>query len=82
MIFSAIAKQLEIRVKELETKFSPLSKEVISNPKNAQNRSIKQIVGHMVDSTSNNSHRVVHLQYQKSPLEFPNYATMEITTNG
>jgi hypothetical protein len=29
----------------------------------------------MVDSASNNTHRVVHLQYQNSPLVFPNYAT-------
>ncbi len=29
----------------------------------------------MVDSASNNTHRIVHLQYQESPLQFPNYAT-------
>jgi len=29
----------------------------------------------MVDSASNNTHRVVHLQYQESPVEYPNYAT-------
>jgi hypothetical protein len=28
----------------------------------------------MIDSASNNTHRIVHLQYQKSPLRFPNYA--------
>lgn len=48
--------------------------EVIRNS-NIQNRTIKQIVGHMVDSATNNIHRIVHLQYQKSPLTFPNYAT-------
>jgi hypothetical protein len=32
-------------------------------------------VGHLIDSASNNTHRIVHLQYQESPLRFPNYAT-------
>jgi hypothetical protein len=30
----------------------------------------------MVDSASNNTHRIVHLQYQQTPLSFPNYATL------
>ena len=51
-----------------------LSEEVISNRRNGQNRNIKQILGHMVDSASNNTHRIVHLQYQNSPLVFPDYA--------
>ncbi|MGB4284362.1 MAG: DinB family protein, partial [Bacteroidales bacterium] len=33
------------------------------------------IVGHMIDSASNNTHRIVHMQYQECPLRFPNYAT-------
>ena len=52
-----------------------LPEEVISDRKNSQNRSIRQILGHLVDSASNNTHRIVHLQYQPSPLIFPNYAT-------
>ena len=28
----------------------------------------------MIDSVSNNTHRIVHLQYQESPFDFPNYA--------
>jgi hypothetical protein len=45
------------------------------NKRNNQSRTIKQILGHMADSASNNTHRIVHLQYQDSPLSFPNYAT-------
>jgi len=52
-----------------------LSQEIITSRRNSQNRNIKQILGHTVDSTSNNIHRIVHLQYQQSPLIFPNYAT-------
>jgi hypothetical protein len=29
----------------------------------------------MVDSATNNTHRIIHLQYQPIPLVFPNYAT-------
>jgi hypothetical protein len=58
-----------------EIKFSGLSDEVITKRRNIQNRTIKQIVGHMIDSASNNIHRIVHLQYQSSPLRFPNYAS-------
>lgn len=45
---------------------------------NTQNRTIKEIVGHMVDSASNNTHRIIHLQYQNSPLSFPDYANLGI----
>ncbi|MFH0781182.1 MAG: hypothetical protein V2B20_04395 [Pseudomonadota bacterium] len=30
----------------------------------------------MIDSASNNIHRVIHLQYQPSPLVFPDYANL------
>ena len=33
------------------------------------------IIGHLIDSVSNNTQRIVHLQNQASPLVFPNYAT-------
>jgi hypothetical protein len=39
------------------------------------NGTVKQILGHLIDSTSNNIHRIIHLQYQASPLVFPNYAS-------
>lgn len=60
---------------EWEPKLLGLTKDIITNRRNSQNRTIKQIIGHMVDSATNNTHRVVHLQYQKSPLQYPNYAT-------
>lgn len=55
-------------------KLSSLSDEIISVRRNKQGRTIKQILGHMVDSASNNTHRIIHLQYQTSPLVFPDYA--------
>jgi uncharacterized damage-inducible protein DinB len=58
-----------------EPRLMRLSSETITQRRNGQNRTIKQILGHMVDSASNNMHRIIHLQYRESPLSFPNYAT-------
>ena len=58
-----------------ESKLLALSVDDITKSRNNQHRNIKQIIGHMVDSASNNTHRVIHLQYQPCPFEFPNYAT-------
>ena len=73
--FSEIANQIVSLTNGWEKRLLTLSEETISKKRNSQNRSIRQIVGHLVDSASNNTHRVIHLQYQKSPLTFPNYAT-------
>lgn len=61
-------------IAEWEPKLMALDSVIISQRRNRQNRTIKQILGHMVDSASNNTHRVIHLQYQSSPLIFPDYA--------
>lgn len=71
----SISQEIISLVSEWEIVLEGLSSDIISLRKNSQNRTIKQIVGHLVDSASNNTHRIVHLQYQSSPLIFPNYAT-------
>jgi hypothetical protein len=71
--------QICSELQELITSWEPvllsLPENVISRRRNTQNRTIKQITGHMVDSATNNTHRIIHLQYQPIPLVFPNYAT-------
>lgn len=62
-------------LKVWEPRLLSLSEEIISARKNTQNRSIRQILGHLVDSASNNTHRIIHLQYRENPCSFPNYAT-------
>ena len=74
--FESISQELLSLIEEWEPKLLALSNDVITGRRNSQNRTIKQIVGHMVDSASNNTHRVVHLQYQQSPLTFPDYANL------
>jgi len=61
-------------IDEWKPKLLALPEEVISSRRNRQNRTIRQILGHLVDSASNNTHRIIHLQYQPSPLIFPDYA--------
>jgi hypothetical protein len=72
--FESICQELLSLIRQWETKLLALPVDVITERRNSQNRNIKQITGHMVDSASNNTHRIIHLQYQESPLIFPDYA--------
>ncbi len=74
--FMLIAKELSALVDAWEPILIGLSPEIVSLNRNSQNRSIRQIVGHMVDSASNNTHRIIHLQYQESPISYPDYANL------
>ena len=66
-----LLEQLEVILKNVD-----INK--VASKTNTQNRNIKQIVGHLCDSASNNTHRIIHLQYQKSPLIFPDYANLRV----
>lgn len=74
-VFSQVVKEIRLIINTEELFFNSLHEEMIASVYNSQNRSIKQIVGHLIDSASNNLHRIVHLQYNECPLIFPNYAT-------
>lgn len=71
----SVIKEIMFSVVHWEPILDSLSAETIMLKRNNQNRTIKQIIGHLIDSATNNTHRIVHLHYQKSPLIFPNYAT-------
>lgn len=75
MDFSNITDGILLGLEKWESKLTNLSDDLIRSKRNNQDRTIKQILGHMVDSVSNNTHRIIHLQYQDSPFRFPNYAT-------
>lgn len=62
-------------IEEWEPRLLSLQEDIISGKRNSQNRTIREIVGHMLDSASNNTHRVVHLHYRESPVDYPNYAS-------
>ena len=72
--FKPICDEVLSLIDKLEPRLIALSDEMITLRRNKQNRSIKQILGHMIDSASNNTHRTIHMQYSPNPLQFPNYA--------
>lgn len=73
--FIAIANEIIVLSNLWEPKLIALEIDVITDRRNSQSRSIRQIVGHMVDSASNNTHRIIHLQNLVGPVVYPNYAS-------
>lgn len=59
-------------VNQWENKLLTLIPEIRQERRNHQNRTIKQLIGHLVDSAANNHHRVVRLHYNDT-LDFPDY---------
>ncbi len=70
------AQAIQALVTEWESRLTAIDGDILKGRRNRQNRTIKQILGHLIDSASNNLHRTVHLQYQPSPLQFPDYANL------
>jgi len=74
--FRQICEELSQLISQWEKKLVILPERTITERKNIQNRSIRQIVGHMVDSASNNTHRIIHMHYRESPVDYPDYANL------
>jgi hypothetical protein len=72
--FIQTTKEILQTIKEWEPKLLALTEDIISR-KPEKGWSIKDILGHLIDSASNNIHGIVHLQYQPCPLVFPNYGS-------
>ena len=68
--------ELGTLISDWEIKLTTLPERTVTSRQNSQGRSIRQILGHMVDSATNNTHRVIHMHYQKSPLKYPDYANL------
>ncbi|MCP4604403.1 MAG: DinB family protein [Proteobacteria bacterium] len=71
-MFEELRKEIESIVGEWSSRLNGFSNEIISNRRNNQNRTVRQILGHLVDSAANNHHRIVRLQYV-TDLDFPDY---------
>jgi hypothetical protein len=72
MDFSNITNEISKVIEIWEPKLTNLPIDTISQKRNNQNRTIKQILGHLIDSASNNHQRMIRLQYN-SDLIFPDY---------
>lgn len=71
-MFLELREKINNLVEGWSIKLVDLPLEVISDRRNSQGRTIRQILGHLVDSAVNNHHRIVRLQYSEN-LEFPDY---------
>lgn len=72
MDFSNITNGISKVIETWEPKLISLPVDTITQKRNKQNRTIKQILGHLIDSASNNHQRMIRLQYN-SDLVFPDY---------
>lgn len=72
MDYSNVTNGILSYINNWEQKLTELPLDVISIRRNRQNRTIKQILGHLIDSAANNHQRMVRLQYN-SRLQFPDY---------
>ena len=71
--FSKVTEGIYNVIETEEKVLISLQEETITLKRNKQNRTIKQILGHLIDSASNNHQRMVRLQYCKDLLFFPDY---------
>jgi len=72
MDFSTVTDGIRQYIANWEQTLIDLPEAIITNKRNRQNRTIKQILGHLVDSAANNHQRIVRLQYNER-LVFPDY---------
>lgn len=72
MDFSNVTNGINQYIDKWEQKLINLPVETITQKRNKQNRTIKQILGHLIDSAANNHQRMIRLQYN-AKLVFPDY---------
>ena len=72
MDFSNVTNGILRYIDILAQKLIDLPVDTITNKRNKQSRTIKQIMGHLIDSAANNHQRMVRLQYNDK-LDFPDY---------
>ncbi|MDR2040228.1 MAG: DinB family protein [Bacteroidales bacterium] len=70
--FSIYTDEIRKVINEWEQKLLLLPEKGITEKRNHQNRTIKQLLGHLIDSASNNHQRIIRLQYNDH-LIFPDY---------
>ncbi len=72
MAFLNITNKIYILIEKWIPVLEKLTEDIYRNKRNWQNRSIIQVVGHMIDSASNYHQRIVRLQYITNSV-FPDF---------
>lgn len=63
MDYSNVINAIRFILEKEEPMLKILTEDVITNRFNSKGRSIKMLLGHLIDSASNNHQRMVRLQY-------------------
>ncbi|MBK8800729.1 MAG: DinB family protein [Fibrobacteres bacterium] len=71
-LFPEVRREITSLVDKWEKILLGFPLDLITSRRNQQNRTIKEILGHLVDSAANNHQRMVRLQYARE-LSFPDY---------
>lgn len=72
MKYSIVSNQISELIDKWVPILENIPNDVLMHKRNWQNRTIKQVIGHLIDSASNNHQRMVRLQYNKV-LVFPDF---------
>jgi hypothetical protein len=71
-----IAKELEEIIEIFKNDFSELNEQTTSHRISQDKWTLKEIIGHLIDSASNNHQRFIRFQLSEA-LEFPDYKNNE-----
>lgn len=70
--FASVTQGIGQIIAQEEPFLKGLDFQTLNHKRNVQNRTIMEILGHLVDSASNNHQRIIRLQYHNH-LDFPDY---------
>jgi hypothetical protein len=68
-----VANRLQKNINEVPAKFLSFTEEILRKERSQGKWSRKEILGHLVDSASNNHHRFVKSQFEKEPFSIVPY---------
>ncbi len=71
-----IAKEIEETIEIFKCDFSDLDEQITSYRIDQEKWTLKEIIGHLIDSAANNHHRFIRFQLSDE-LEFPDYKNYE-----
>lgn len=80
-IFTQTTEDIKQTIAVWEPKLLALTDDLITSKSQNGGWCVKEILGHLIDSATNNLHRIINLQFRHSPLVFPDYGNLGNNSN-